>query len=1074
MNTSTRLQHICLGLVVLAVCVAPAFPQVTAAISGQVEDATGAAVGDAAVTVKNLETGATRVVITDTTGNFRIISLPLGPQEVKAEKIGFKSAVRTGIRLDVDQEAVVNLRLDVGEIAESVTVLGGAPVVNTTPSPVSGMVGEENIKELPLNGRSFDNLITLNPGAINYSSMKSANTTTSEGNSFSVAGRRPQDNLFLLNGIEYTGTSQLANTPGGVSGYLLGIDAIREFNLLTDTYGAQYGKRAGGQVIAVTQSGSNIVHGTLFEFLRNSSLDEPGIFDPGRVPPFRRNQFGGALGGPLKKDRLFLFGNYEGFRQSLALSSVSEVPDTLARQGLLPDATGNYVPVPRLNAAMLPFTALWPQANGPELTVNGLPTGIALAYYNPKNAIREDYGTLRADYNLRSRDRLSTEYTLDTGASVIPLPDPLFASRLRLNAQVASLEEMHVFSPNVLTTFRAGFSRAGFNFDSATLSTFPPDLSFVAGAQPGNLILNSGVTAAGDSTNAGAWNRRNLFTYTDDVQITKGIHQLSAGAWFQRVQDNEDVVSKRLGIATFATLTTFLQGTLVNFQVVPNHNELGWRSWFGAWYVQDTIKLRRNLTLQAGLRDEFTTGWNEPWGRASNYITDGAGVLLTAPRVGNSTFTKNNARRLLSPRTGLAWDPFGQGKTAVRAGFGLYYSLIDALSFQLNNVPPYNGSATFTGSLPALLPITPNVPVPPSCGVGVAAPCTTYQPFGVQADAQTPTVAEWNLSLQQQLSTNMALRVAYVGSHGYHGLLSVDPNSIPAALCANPSGCIAGGNGANTSVVAPGASYIPVGGRPNPYLSAGFFWYTEGNSSYNALQADLTRRLSQGLLLRIAYTWSKNLDMNSGLTGAQAQNQAQMTMNRNDLSRDWGPSALNVAQQLSLSGTYALPFAKSARGLEGKLLGGWQLNAITTLQTGFPFTPLIGANLSGDGDIRNPDRPSVNPSFSGPVILGRQTQWFNPNAFVRPAAGTWGNLGRGVYTGPGLADVDFSIFKNVAVSERAHFQLRAEFFNLFNRTNLGTPNATVFSGPSISPSAGLITTLTTTPRQIQLGLKLMF
>lgn len=1065
-------------LLSVALCL-PAMAQDTAGITGKAEDTTGAGIAGVRVTVTSLETGAVRDVTTDAGGNFRILSVPLGEQEIRAEKPGFQTVVRTGLSLQVGQEAVLTLRLEIGEISESVTVVAGVPLVNTTPSSVSGMVGEESVKDLPLNGRSYDNLITLNPGAINYTSLKGVNTTTSDGASFSVAGRRPQDNLFLLNGIEYTGTSQLAVTPGGVSGNLLGIDAIREFNVLTDTYGAQYGKRAGGQVLVVTQSGSNTLHGSLFEFLRNSALDmgEPAALDPvdhGTAPPFRRNQFGAALGGPILKDRLFVFGNYEGYRQSLATNNVSEVPDAYARQGFLPNSAGSYVPVSKLNQAMLPFTALWPQANGPELLVNGLPTGTALAYYNPKNTIHEDYGTLRADHNLRTADRLSAVYTLDTGTSVIPLPDPLFASSLRLSAQVGSLEETHVISPGMLNTFRAGFSRAGFNFNSATFAAFPPGLSFVAGAQPGYITINSGVTMAGDSANAGASNRRNLFTFTDDVQITKGIHQFSLGAWFQRVQDNEDIVSKRLGGATFSTLTTFLQGNLVNFQVVPDHNELGWRSFFGAWYIQDEIKLRRNLTLQAGLRHEFTTGWNEGWGRAANYITNGSGVLLTPPHLGNATFTENNATRLLGPRAGLAWDPFRNGKTAVRAGFGLYYSLIDALSFLLNDLPPYNGAATFTGSLPSLLPITPNVSVPPACGPGVPSPCTIFAPFGVQPDAQTPTVAEWNFGVQQQLSENMALRVAYVGSHGYHGLLSIDANSIPAQICGNASGCLAGGDLAATSVVPRGTPYIPVGPRPNPYLSAGFFWYTEGNSSYNALQVDLSRRLSRGLQLRAAYTWSKNLDMNSGLTGAQSENQAQMVMNRNDLPRDWGPSALNVTHQLALSTTYALPILRTGHGVQGKLFAGWQLNSIITLQTGFPFTPQIGANQSGDGDIRNPDRPSLNPSFTGPTVLGQQAQWFNPAAFVLPAAGTWGNLGRGVYTGPGLADVDFSIFKNASVSERAHLQLRAEFFNLLNRTNLGTPNATVFSGAAINPAAGLITTLATTPRQIQIGMKLMF
>jgi hypothetical protein len=1065
--------------------------QVTASITGRVEDATGAAVSGANITVKSLETGATRVITTGESGTFRVLSLPLGRQEVKVEKNGFKAAVRTGINLEVGQEVVLNLQLEVGEFAQQVIVSGEAPVVNTTTASVSGVVGEREVKDLPLNGRSFDNLIALNPGAINYG-LKSPQTSTSNGNTFTVAGRRPLDNLFLLNGVEYTGSSQLAVTPGGVSGDLLGIDAVREFNVLTDTYGAEYGKRAGAQVNVVTQSGSNSLHGSLFEFLRNSALDAPGVFDQGTVPPFRRNQFGGALGGPLKKDRLFAFGNYEGFRQSLALSSVSIVPDQNARQGLLPNGS----PVANLNKSMLQYMSFWPDPNGPALPAVAGQPGAALSYNNPKQSIHEDFGTSRVDYVMRDQDTLSAAYTLDDGNSVIPSADPLFGSHLTLRSQVASVQETHILSPRILNTFSAGFSRAAFNFDPLSLANFPSSLSFVNGAGPGGIVIGGGVTttgggsitSSGPNNAANVWNRRNLFTYSDSVQISKGRHQISTGVWFQRVQDNEDTASRQLGQATFASLTGFLQGTVTSFQVVPNHTELGWRSLFGAWYFEDTIKIRPNLTLQLGLRHEFTTGWNELAGRAANYVTDGQGVLVTAPQVGSSAFTQNNATRLFSPRIGLAWAPFGNGKTAVRAGFGTYYTLIDALSFLLNSLPPYNGSLTFSGPLSSIVPIQRNTVPPPSCGPGVPTPCTTYAPQGVQANAKTPTVQEWHFAIEQQLNQSMALRAAYVGSFGYHGLLSVDPNTIPSQICSSSSGCQAGGvaasgtpaTPANQSHVPQGAQYIPVGTRPNPYLGAGFFWFTEGNSRYNALEVDVTKRLSQNLQFRGNYTWSKNLDLNSGLTGAQANNQAQMIMDRNDLHRDWGPSALNVANQASISAHYELPFGRgqhwlgSASGVENKLVSGWQVNGIVTLLSGFPFTPQIGSNRSGDGDTRNPDRPSLNPSFTGPVLLQQLTRWYDPNAFVLPAVGTYGTLGRGTYNGPGLAEVDLSVFKNTSITERVALQFRTEFFNLLNRTNLGTPNATVFSNGAISSSAGVITTLATTPRQIQFGLKLIF
>ena len=307
-----------------------ALAQVSASISGRIEDASGAAIPGAIVAVTSLETGVARTVSSDGAGNYRALSLPVGRYEVRAEKEGFKTAVQTGIALVVAQEAVVNLKLEVGAVQQEVTVTGEAALVNTTTASVSGLVGEEQVKDLPLNGRSFDLLITLNPGTINYTS-KASNT----GNSFSIAGRRPHENLFLLNGVEYTGVSVTAITPGGSSGELLGIDAVREFNVLSGPYSAEYGKRAGGQISVVTQSGTNQLHGTLFEFLRNSDMDARNFFDfpPGlRLPPFRRNQFGGAAGGPIRKDKTFIFGNYEGFRQRLGLSAVTFVPDRPADQ----------------------------------------------------------------------------------------------------------------------------------------------------------------------------------------------------------------------------------------------------------------------------------------------------------------------------------------------------------------------------------------------------------------------------------------------------------------------------------------------------------------------------------------------------------------------------------------------------------------------------------------------------------------------------------------------------------------------------------------------------------------------
>src|SRR5206468_3166916 len=299
-----------------------------------------------------------------------------------------------------------------------------------------------------------------------------------------------------------------------------------------------------------------------------------------------------------------------------------------------------------------------------------------------------------------------------------------------------------------------------------------------------------------------AQNHRNLFTFTDGLQLSRGIHQISVGAWFQKMQDNENTASRRLGVANFASLTTLLQGTTTTFQVVPKPTELGFRSWFGAWYAEDSIKLRRNLTVRAGIRQEFTNGWNEKFGRASNYIADANGVLLTNPRVGTSAFTENNARWLFGPRVALAWDPFGAGKTAIRAGFGVYYTLIDNLAFLLNSLPPYNGSVTFSGPLSSFLPITAGVQPPQACGPGVSGPCSTFAPQGIEAAAKTPAVNQWNVAVEQQLGTSMALRIGYIGSFGYHQMLSLDPNTIPAQVCSSGTGC---------AVDATGATRVPQG-----------------------------------------------------------------------------------------------------------------------------------------------------------------------------------------------------------------------------------------------------------------------
>ena len=1083
------------------------FAQGTASMTGRVEDPSEAAVPSTNVTVTSVETGATRTVTSDEAGNYQILSLPVGRYDVKAEKAGFKAAVQTGINLVVGQQAVVNLKLEVGSVGEQVTVTADAALVNTTTSSVAGLVGEQQVKDLPLNGRSFDLLITLNPSVVNYTSMKGAGSVAG-GNIFSVAGRRPNENLTLLNGVDYPGASNQSSTPGGASGLMLGVDAVREYNMLTNDYGAEYGKKAGAQVNVVTQSGTNQLHGSLFEFLRNSDLDARNFFEIPSIGPFKRNNFGGALGGPIKKNKTFIFGNYEGLRQRLAIPTVTFAPDANARLGLLPcgtggptcaagTVTGTPTKVAGLDPRILPYLALWPV---PTIEQGG---GVGEAISDPSQAIHQDFGTVRLDQTFSGKDTLSGVYTIDDGINTNPAADPLFGTVTAIRTQILSLTQTHIFSPTVINTFTAGYSRAFFHSLNSTIGPGLDSLAFITGKSAGaisigsqNVSTSTGLTAVG-SANPDILFRRNLFTYTDGVQMIRGKHQLSFGAWLQRTQSNDNDPSGSLGQATFTSLTTMLQGTVSAFKVAPDGTELGWRAWLGAWYAQDSIQLRPNLTMRVGLRHEFSTDWNEVNGRAGQEVFIG-GVIQTNPTVGSTFNTQNNSKWLLEPRVSLAWDPFGKGKTSIRAGFSTQHDMVDELFYLVDSAQPFNAAASFSNvSLFSIIPISSTTAFPPTCGPGVTGACSTYSPHGLESNYKIPTDESWTFTFQQQLTQDMSLTVGYLGFQGYHAQIQIDPDQIPAQICSNPAGCLAGGvstSAATRSTVPQGAEYIPVGSRPNPFLASGIFNLTAGNSNYNALQVDFVKRLTKGLQFRANYTWSKSMDMGTALTNPTGANSEGGVMDITNFKRDWSPSNLDVKYQVSGNLTYELPFGRGktflsgARGATDKLVGGWQINSIVTMLTGFPITALIGSNQSGTGNSSTPDRASYLPGYTGDFTsgvsagcggtsgvpvgqqLGTANRWFDPCAFVLPAFGTFGNTGRNILRGPGLVDWDMSVFKNTHITERIGLQFRAEFFNILNHTNLGFPADTV----GTLSTSGVITRTATTSRQIQFGLKLVF
>ena len=818
----------------------------------------------------------------------------------------------------------------------------------------------------------------------------------------------------------------------------------------------------------VTQSGSNELHGSVYEFFRNNDLDARNFFDKGSAPGFQRNQFGMALGGPIKKNKTFLFANFEAFEQHLHQTGVDLVPDNNARAGYLPCKLAAATNCPESGLAFVgisPLINLWPTptAGAPDFG------GIAEALNNPLQTIRDDFGTIRLDHIFSEKDTLSGVYTIDDSADFTPTSTNSYSTDVEsLREQVASLRETHVFSPSVLNVATLGFSRAGYFF------TGEPTPGTPAAALPGFLVgdpIGAAVVGGSAASNptaqlslAGSNNGsnlrvvRNLFTYQDGVSLTEGRHQLTAGVWFQRVQSNETLALSQYGQATFTSLDTFLKGTVGTLLYDPAPTGMEWRSWLGAWYVEDVIRLTSKLTLSLGFRDEFTSGWNEAHGRASNYTyTDG--VISTEPTIGNAEFTVNNAKFLPQPRVGVAWSPFGGTKTTViRAGFGMYNDLQDALGYRTDQNAPFNPTYSLPNVSVLKLPLATDLPVPTTAKL---------VPGGVQPNLQTPTLISWSFRIEQQLAKNTTVSVGYVGSHGYHEIIGVDANEpfpviCPASPCPTtypakfPSGL------AGTAVPA-GTYYVPTAVRANPKIANTWTYFSEGDSSYNALQVDVNHRFRSGLSLRGVYTWSKTIDDGDSLNSTTSGGEPALASNPFDLRADRGLANFDVRNVGVVEGSYALPF-------------GLTVNSVVTLQGGFPFTPQLSYNPSNNGDTRNPVRPFVNPSFTGPVIIGSPNEWFNPAAFLAPPAGSefYGNLGRDTLIGPSLATWDLSLLKEFHLRERLRLQFRAELFNLLNRANFNSPNAIAFTPTGVSPTAGVITSTSTAARQIQFAMKLLW
>ena len=633
-------------------------------------------------------------------------------------------------------------------------------------------------------------------------------------------------------------------------------------------------------------SGSNQFHGTLFEFDRNSFFDARNYFDHTVGPlPFKRNQFGGSAGGPIKRDKTFIFGSYEAFRQRLAVSEVAIVPDLNARNGYLPNASGTLVNI-GLAAGVAPYFALWPAPNGPELG-----GGAAYYYANPEQMIREDFGNLRVDHNFTTNDFFSGVYTVDDGFNHNPGSTSLQLTVSNMRSQIASLQETHTFSSSVINTLRGGFTRAKWMMTGAPPSG-DSSLAFVQGQPIGNINIGSvgngqlGAIAGAGSNGSQQFDdiARNLFTVTDSVSFVKGVHKIQVGGWFQKVESNDNAADQRNGVASFTDLQHFMLGQATQVVATLNPIEIGWRQTAGAWYAEDSIQIRPNLTLTLGIRHEFNNGWNSPKGLAANFVPNSNYVLQTQPVVGDSVYSENNAKFMIGPRAGLAWSPFGNQHTAIHAGYGLYYEQLDYMGNCCDSIPIgiYDSRVTVS---PATFPLLIS-PTQKLAGSKIG-------PTGVEPYLKMPAVFQYNLRIDQALAANTLLSVGYVGERGYHLLATADANT------AYPS-------------IVNGADYFaPKSPRMNPSLSNARYTVSNGASNYNALQTDLTHRFSHGIQFRANYTFSKSLDnhsssflSNNGMGGTTTY------LDPFDPHMDWGPSNFNITSRVAGNFGYALPVGK--------------------------------------------------------------------------------------------------------------------------------------------------------------------
>ena len=1050
-------------------------------ILGFVSDNQGARLADATITVTNVDTDTTVTVKSDARGNYTAPILPIGHYKVEAQHTGFSTNLVGPLTLTVGEQAVVDFTLKVGSIAQTVSVNANVPEVDTTDSTLRWLVGENQMQNLPLNGRNFVQLTLLTPGIqpVPQESTEGASALVPFGfgspQRFSVAGGRPQGQLFLLDGTDTAGV--WGNGTGvNLAGTSLGVDAIAEFAALTDTYSANYGGN-GGVINAVLRSGTNNLHGSAYEFARNSVMDARNYFDPvgGGALPFSRNQFGGTLGGPIRKNKAFFFVNYEQLDQKLTTTVLTTVPGVGFRQGYLPcyevlgapctsatDTTPTYVGV---NSNIAGYLAAYPAANGVAYSDGSAQNISAL-----QGPVAEHYAVLKITDNLGPADTLLGSYNIDNG-TIESHANPSVTDHDSQRNQNFTLEERKILSSTLLNVAHFSFVRSKI----VVATDYNPAFTITQGSGYNGTIDVTGLGTLGaqdDSIEA-----VNRYTVRDQVSMTRGRHSFDFGLEEVRHQINANIPIITGGeflytpiplsaTAVLSTYEAFLTNTAFVFAGVPltaddstrdiRHTNL-------AAYAQDTWQVTPRLTLNLGLRYDFETNPIETHDKLYNLTN----VLTNTGYVHvDHAFANNITAKDLQPRVGFALDVFGNHRTSIRGGFGIF----DDLPLEMQVAISYLFNPPIYDVTEILLPSNPN----PLGGGGINI---TGLPTGAQlTDYNTKKndyIMEYNLNVQQDLTHKFILTMAYVGSKANDLFIGQETNA-----------CLPTGQTADGYYIRNYTSTATCP-TPNPALGSIVLRRPLGNSNYNSAEISLDRAVGKYATFRTAYTFSKCMDVGSYYTGNDSigPNGATFGLQPGNLinalsNRDYGPCDYDLRNNWTSDAILTLPYTGS------RLKEGWQLTAIGTMHSGTPFSVYDGvdqANVGAAGAADNAERPDLVPGRSSNPTARRVTSLgtfgFDPTAFKIQPAGVFGDLSRNTLTALGVRELDMGVAKNTRINDRMALLIRAEAFNVTNHTNLGFPNADLFAdGPTsaLNQTAGQITSTATTSRQIQLSAKFTF